>query len=177
LAAGGDDARRDAFGTLLRIARTGKLLAHTGGIRQPDDGPLRAVCFTAQPPVADHPLRHYDSARHRWLFGPQAVCIRRDALEPLGLEKALHCNEAEFAALPEQQRFRFQRYNPPQVDRTAEQEWRVPTDIDLKQLPREAVLFVTDTAEHAAVLRRVVPWRVCLADDLTGLLAWPRNDI
>ena len=98
------------------------------------------------------------------MFGPYAVCIARHAAEALGARPVLYLPDEAWKGLEDNERFRFQLHQPPQVDRTREREWRIPADVDLRRLEPRDVLFVTRTAAEAAIIQAIGPWRARAVD-------------
>jgi hypothetical protein len=147
--------------TLCRILSDRRLVATTLNKR----GSVRCVSFSAVPLGELIARRSFQSHLSRWDWEPYGVLVRESALRALGARPVIYGDQQLFNGLPlEDQAF----YQParrrlgkrPQADWDQEQEWRVPQDVDLRQLPLGDVVVFVARAAQAVQLARHCPWPV-----------------
>ena len=147
LARGPLDSRREAPDALRRILATGVIAA--SGRLMP--GAAKMVSFTARTPAEVLTLHRWRKGLRRWDFRPYGVAVRRDVLESLGARPVAYLPEVELGRLAAEARLFAQRHEPPRCDWSGEAEWRLPGDLKLASLPREAVRILVPTRAEAAV--------------------------
>lgn len=105
--------------------------------------------------------RTFRPHRSRWDYEPYGLAIRREALQRLGGQPVVYAESLAAAALPKNQRWRFQPIGKT-YDWRAEQEWRVSGSLDLGQFAaHELVVFVGDLLA-AEIVAPVSLWPVIL---------------
>ncbi len=125
-APGAAHSPRDA---LDRILAEGRIRACGRMIR----GGYPVVCFSARNPRELYSMRRYKSALLRWDFEPFAVGIRTEAAVAAGVRPVKYLHPDEFQNLGEDERYLFQKHDPPEVDYTTEEEWRMQRDVELNR--------------------------------------------
>lgn len=166
---GRPDADHSTLGTLLRIVLERRLRGSSRMIR----GGYKMVSLTA---VAwnDLPgLRCFRTQHSRWDFEPFGLCIRRSVLQHLGAREVVYGSEKTWAELPPRERPFFQlSHLENQTDKStltdwsAEQEWRIPGDLDLTRIDPSNVTVFVPTFDAARQILPHSPWPVTL---------WPGN--
>ncbi len=131
---GGARMDRSAPAALARILREGRIRAGSRLIR----GGWPVVSLTGVHPERIARLHRYQTHLMRWDFEPFGLVFRRDILKDLGARPVIHAPSAAYMRLPPSLRPFFQKCEPPRCDYRAEEEWRIPGDLDLTQLPRES---------------------------------------
>lgn len=120
----------------------------------------RSVSFSAVPLLQLVERRRFRSHLSRWDWEPYGFIFCREALYQLGTRPVTYGDESCFATLPPDEQPFFQPLGKNQQEWKLEQEWRLLGDLNLLQLPQEAVtLFVRSRAE-ATQLSRHSPWPV-----------------
>ncbi|MGI9517907.1 MAG: hypothetical protein ACR2NP_12720 [Pirellulaceae bacterium] len=144
--------------TLCRILAQQKLLA--SGLLVQDRFPV--VCFTELPlgQFAEH--RVFRPHLSRWDFEPWGISIRRSAIERLGGRPVEYGTAGQREGLTTGEKPFFVVINGESPDWSAEREWRVAGDIDLRQLgPDDAVVFVPDE-DAARVVAAYSRWPITI---------------
>jgi hypothetical protein len=119
-------------------------------------------CFTDRPPRTLGLLNHYSRGLRRWSFEPYAVGFRRGYAVGKGLQPVLHLPRDQFRPLDDAQRFRYQRFEPPGCDWTAEGEWRSQGDFEFGDAAPEDVLVLVPTAAEAARIAALCRYPIAL---------------
>ncbi|MBI2565430.1 MAG: hypothetical protein HYV63_00175 [Candidatus Schekmanbacteria bacterium] len=157
---------RDA---LERILDHRKIYASSRLIR----GGVSVVCFTDRSPAAIRSLTRWSRGQTRWSFEPYAIAVRRRYAVARGVAPVLHLSAGHHAELAREQQFRYQRFEPPECDWTAEGEWRHAGDFDFSDVTPEDLTVITPTAAEALSLRARGDCRVLSLDTILGAAARP----
>lgn len=158
-----ESADHSALATLLRIISNGRLAASADGIR----GGHAVVSFTAVSLSEFRERRVFRKHRHRFDFEPWGIGICRSALLHLGARPVVYEQPKNWLTLNPEDRPFFQKATTDgATNNCAEQEWRVIGDVDLSQLPSDAVCVFVDNAETAALVARHTAWRVIVTPGL-----------
>jgi len=144
------DAAHSAFDTLCRILSERRLRASGRLIR----GGRAVVCFTAAPPERILELVQWQRHLLRWRFEPYCIALRRDYAERKGIRPVIYAAPGEYERLAPEQRHLYQRHEPPQVDWSAEEEWRHVGDLDLDDARPGEIAALAPTAEEASSITR-----------------------
>ncbi|MCX7420254.1 MAG: hypothetical protein NT013_12030 [Planctomycetia bacterium] len=156
------DRSHSAFATLARIVNQRRLIASSSGLR----GGFRVVCFSGTPLSEFPQKRIFRRHRGRWDFELFGLCINRDWLAKQGARPVIYGDEKTRPTLADsdkpfwQQRHTQSRDNAAAIDWSAEAEWRVPQDLDLKQAPPDAVLLFAPNTSEAQALSAISPWPI-----------------
>jgi hypothetical protein len=124
-----------------------------------------AVCFTARPLDDFTSARVFRPHQQRWDFEHYGIGVDRQWLSRQGARAVRYVDrgnqsDLEFAGPFDQPA--VSRYGS--VDWRAEQEWRLPGDLDLRRIPdRSAVVFVPD-AREVARFARYSRWPIVAVD-------------
>jgi hypothetical protein len=143
------DAAHTAFDTLCRILEEGRIRGSRHLVR----GGAAVVSFTGRPAAELRSLLRWRPGLIRWTFEPYGVAVRKEALPDLGLAPVIYGPESVWRGLAEEDRYRYQSHRPPDLDWSIEEEWRLPGDLDLAALPREAVCVLVPSEREAAEIR------------------------
>jgi hypothetical protein len=146
---------------LLRILHRRRIQASTHLVR--DAQPV--CCFTERTPRAVRALNRYSRGQRRWSFEPYAIGFGRGYAIARGLQPVLHLPRDQFRPLDDAQRFRYQRFEPPGCDWTAEGEWRCRGDFDFGDAGPEDVVLLVPSASEAAWIAAQCPFPVVLIGD------------
>ncbi|MGC8718851.1 MAG: hypothetical protein ACP5TY_02440 [Thermodesulforhabdaceae bacterium] len=152
LIAGDPLAGHEAIDVLINIAREGILRASSGARGKPVvRGKYAVVCWTALPPKEIFLLKRWNKALIRWTVEPYGIAVLKSFLKNLGARPVCYLPDNAFELLPESEKYRFQKHNPPQVNWKREREWRIPFSIEVGRLePDKAFWFV---ARHEDALK------------------------
>ncbi|MBI2378198.1 MAG: hypothetical protein HYV07_29625 [Deltaproteobacteria bacterium] len=132
----GEVFETSAEDTLARIVASRRLLACSARLR---GGP--AVCFTERRPHELMALKRHHRSLGRPRYEPFGIAVPREALEQLGARPVCYGDEAVWASLPDEERWRFQHVG--RTERwTEEREWRFPRDLELSRLDPDSVRLV-----------------------------------
>ena len=152
-----ESADHSALATLLRIISARRVTASSDGIR----GGHAVVSFTAVSLSEFRDRRVFRKHRHRFDFEPWGIGICKAALLQLGARPVIYGTAETWLALNADERAFFQKATSDgATNNCAELEWRVIGDVDLSQLPAEAVCVFVDNVETAALVARHTLWRV-----------------
>ncbi len=155
LLGGGEAVVGDAFDTLSRIVRMGRLLAAAGA--SPRAQPV--VCFSAVPLRELLRRRCYRPHLHRWDYEPYGVAIRSRAAAGAGVKPVIYGAPNDRETIFPEDRYRFQPCGTT-YDWTAEREWRSPGDIDLGRFAADDVRVFVPNGTDAVAVKRVSRWPV-----------------
>lgn len=120
-------------------------------------GRIPVVCLTSQGPDRIGPLRRYRRGLGRWDFPSVCLGIERVAAEFLGARPVVYGSDADYATLPIDQRFLFQRAESRRAggDWRSEREWRIEGSIDLASIGRHELVVVVDNAADWSQLEQL----------------------
>lgn len=159
---------RTAFGTLERIIDESLVRATPGNTRAARD----VVCFTETPLNELVTRRVFRQHRGRWDFEPYGVGIRADIVRSLGGRAVIYGDEATWQALPEGERPWFQLGQSQistaseTIDWTSEREWRLPCELNLRNVSADDMFVFCATDAEATNLRYICDWRVVSIEQL-----------
>ncbi|MEM7457192.1 MAG: hypothetical protein AAF456_22815 [Planctomycetota bacterium] len=154
---GAHRANHSALSSLCRILASDRLLGSNDltRSRQP------VVSFTSVPlsEFAEH--RRFRNHLARWDFEPFGIAFDRNWLQSLGAREVIYGRDDQFESLPDSDRPFFQlATGRNKEDWTAEKEWRLIGNLDLKLPgPTDAVVFVPDL-ESARTVSTLSRWPV-----------------
>ncbi len=152
-----ESADHSAMATLLRIISDRRLAASSEGIR----GGHAVVSFTAVSLSEFRDRRVFRNHRHRFDFEPWGIGICKAALLGLGARPVIYGQTDDWLKLGPDERSLFQKATEAgATNNCAEQEWRVVGDVDLSQLPADAICVFVENVEAAAVVARHTVWKV-----------------
>ncbi len=146
LVTGDPSSAHTALDTLLRILGEERIRASSKMIR----GKHRVCCFSDRPPWEIRGIAAWDRSLCRRNFLPYAVGFRKDYARRKGFLPVLHLPRSAYGELSLEQRFRFQRYEPPRCDRIREGEWRCHGDLDFSDARPEDLLAIVPSRAAAA---------------------------
>lgn len=159
---------RSALTALLRIVSSQRLLASRQGIR----GGFQMISFTAVPVTELSERRIWRRHRGRRDFEPFGLCLRRTALERLGVRPVNYGNEEVWKQLADADRPWFQlQYSTTgtaAIDWSVEEEWRIEGDLDLSSFGPADLFLFCDNRESAASLESISRWPVLTPEDWSG---------
>lgn len=139
-----------ALETLVRILREQRLRAASRITR----GAQPVISWSARPPSEMAAMRQWNRALIRWTFEPYGIAISKDVLRTLGAKPAIYGRDGVFSRLPDDERFRYQRHEPPACAWKQEREWRSPGDLRLdERCRRHGFIFVDSDADADYVAR------------------------
>jgi hypothetical protein len=156
LAGGAAASAHTGLDALLRILAERRIRAGGRLIRASQP----VCCFTDRAPDEIHRLVRYSRGQLCWSFEPYAIGLRQEYALAKGLRPVLHLPPAAYASLAPDERFLYQRHEPPAVDWTAEGEWRRCGDLDLADARTGDVIVLVPDARAAAQVARACPFRV-----------------
>lgn len=150
LAQGCPEADRRVGAVLRHILQEGRLRG--GGRLIPGGVPM--VCLSARPlsallkPVYRVPLARWDGL-------PFGLVFRREALERLGARPVRYLSPAIIEELSHDERLFVQKHQPPEIDWSQEEEWRLPGDLLLGALdPGDVRILLPSGAQIPELLFR-----------------------
>ena len=116
-------------------------------------------------------MRVFRAHRGRWDAEPFGIAIRAELLAARGARPVIYGDETVWERLPEPERPWFQRRTTragkTPIDWSLEQEWRLPSDLWLDELPADEVrVFVPDEATAKRIAGEC-PWPVMTLNDAT----------
>jgi hypothetical protein len=149
--------------TLHRIVRQRHLIGGGPTIR----GGRSVVSFSALPLLDFVAHRTFRPHVGRWDAEPYGIAIRKDVARKLGARSVIYVDRDFEPEIPPASRWRIQPRGKT-FDWTAEREWRVRGDIDLRHLASdEAIVFVDRDAEVSRLADS--PWPVISIESLRQL--------
>ena len=149
---------RSPLSSLIRILQQQRIRATGEAIR--DSTPV--VSFTAVD-LADLPsLRCFRSHRGRWDFEPYGIAFDRNFMKQLGAREVTYGNEARWKTLSKDEKPFFQRISEEDnsIDWSIEQEYRLPHDFELHEVPSDRAYVFVPTIEEARQVTRLSRWPV-----------------
>lgn len=151
------NGERGAFETLVRIVRSGRLLAAA----RTSDHRFPVVCFSALPLKQLLDRRCFRQHLGRWDYEPHGVAIRMAAAKRIGIQPVIYGENSERLTLAEEDRFRFHPRGR-RCDWTQEREWRCRGSVDLLALDPLDVRIFTIGGLKARHSLAACPWPVTL---------------
>ena len=138
---GGPPSARGALDTLVRIVTERRLRAGSRLVR----GEATVISWTSRPPLELGALRLWSPGLIRWTFEPYGLAVGKKALRERGAKPVIYARSAAHQRLRPEDRYRFQKHEPPRCSWKHEREWRIREDLLLKDLaPVDWFLIVPD---------------------------------
>ncbi len=154
---------------LARLLATGRIMATNMLTR--DQQPV--VCFSNLPVTEIGKQKIFRQHLGRWDFLPYGIAVDRDHLIELGARPVIYGNETTWQNLSPEQRpfFQLATSKTGTLDWTQEQEWRLPGDLDLNQLPINAVALFVENADEAELISSLSRWPIVVVGKSKNELA------
>ncbi len=111
-------------------------------------GDIPVVSFTELAPNSAIRLMKWDPHIARMTFEPYGIAIERDIARELGLREVVYGDETVFEGLSEEDRPFFQPVGR-KTDWSGEHEWRYPGDLNLNDIPHEALTALVPSQAEA----------------------------
>ena len=160
-----ENAAHTAFDTLRNILNEKLIRASNHLIR----GHKKVVSLTSLPPGELTELIRWRRGLIRWTMEPYGLGISIKYLIGQNASPVIYGDENVWRRLPEKHKYRFQLHRPPKTDWSTEKEWRLPTDLDLSQIPTEYVLIIVIYEWEALEIKEKYGYKTVLAGmDLGG---------
>lgn len=148
--------------SLKRILATQRILA--GSVLTRDPRPV--VCFSDVTFEELGQLRTFRPHLSRWDFEPFGVAIRKSWLQEKGAAAVVYGDESTWESLPDEKRAFFQLNDPNgKIDWSAEREWRIVGDVDLRAVPMDAAVVFVRTVADAAEVNGFCRWPIVVLGD------------
>ena len=143
---------------LARLLATGRIMATNMLTR--DQQPV--VCFSNLPVTEIGKQKIFRQHLGRWDFSPYGIAVDRKHLFELGARPVIYGNETTWQNLSPEQRpfFQLATSKTGTLDWTQEQEWRLPGDLNLNQLPINAVALFVENADEAELISALSRWPI-----------------
>lgn len=151
LAAGKPESAHEAYDSLVRIIRSGAILAGGGPVR----GGHKVVCWTASSPLDIAKQPKYRSALARWDYKPYAVGVRREVMEKMGARPARYGGDELYHDLPESERYLFQHVGKKSEDWRRESEWRTAGDFHFDKIDHKDMLALVENEEEKSAIEKL----------------------
>jgi len=145
---GRGDAGHSGFDALNRILRERLIRGSSRMIR----GTTPVVSFTERFPHDIAHLIKWRTGLARWTFEPYGIAIRKEALLNLGATQVIYGEEKVYAALPVEERYRFQLVDPACKDWSEEREWRLQGSLGLEVIKLDDIIILVRTVREAAMI-------------------------
>lgn len=143
-----DEYPRNAMATLRRILSMGQLIGSSSHLR----GGIRAVAFTEVRPHDAQALMRWRKRFVRWSFEPYGIGIHKEWAKSHGFQPVRYGLPEDYDRLAHAQRPYFQNRGG-RSDWRPEREWRLLGDLNLKDVPRDALCALARKEEEAAEIR------------------------
>ncbi len=159
-------ATPSSFESLLRILEGQRLVA-TSHLKK---GITPTISFTQRSLHELLNARTFEAHLARWDWEPYGLMIDRDWLAGVGCQPVIYLKREEYKHIPPEKRQFTQPYEESNAtekkgrDWRVEQEWRLPSDLRLYQIPfSKAIVFVKHRWE-ATALATVSHWPICYTE-------------
>jgi hypothetical protein len=126
-----------AFGALVHILDKKIIHGTKSGIR----GGHRVVSFTGLKPTEAIGLMKWNASRIRFTFEPYGIAVQKHCLETLGARRVIYGDKDDFNKLSESEQPFYQNWGK-EKQWMAEQEWRIPGDIHLSDIPKDQLIII-----------------------------------
>lgn len=128
---------------LIEILREGVIRGGFGYVK----GKRRAVCLSEIPLAS---LSHFTSTPEdpKTRYRRYGVIVSKEAVYAQGGRPVIYLPDSESDWVPEDQKWRVVRFEPPHIDHTQEREWRIPDGLDL--YAAGTIYLVVSTTRDAA---------------------------
>lgn len=161
LLAGDPLVANTALDILIKIARDGVLRPHGGMIR----GQVPIISWTSISPYDFERIKSWNAAVLRWTVEKCGIAVRKRVLKELGTKPVCYLHSHYYKRLPEHERYRFQKHEPPKTHWKHEREWRLLGELNISLLsPDNAFWFVAshkDAFTFSATVKTQLPIAVC----------------
>ncbi|MBW2059971.1 MAG: hypothetical protein JRI95_00245 [Deltaproteobacteria bacterium] len=154
------EAAHTAFDTLNRILKEQRIRGSGHLIR----GRMPVVSLTAQSLKDLKSLIRWRRGLVRWAFEPYGIAMARALLVELGARPVIYGGEEDWQRLPHDRKYRFQLHQPPDTDWSLEKEWRLPQDLNLKDIPEEHIRIILPSTHEAMLIASAFSYQVVLAE-------------
>lgn len=143
---------------LRRILATRQILASRKMTR--DEQPV--VCLSNRDLRELGELTVYRQHLGRWDFVPYGIAVDREWLANQGARPVIYGEPETWQSLPETDRpfFQLAQSKSGRIDWTAEKEWRWLGNLNLRQMPQQAVAVFVPTIEDAHVVAPYCSWPI-----------------
>jgi len=147
---------RSALASLLRIVSHAEILA--SHVRRE----TYAVSFTEVPLQEFRSRRVYRRHRRRYDFESWGIAVRRDSLEKLGARPVQYGSpkSAESQHAEDDVWYHPETDQSGTIDWRVEREWRLPTSLNLNDLPPSSVCVFVNSPGERDVVRSACNWQV-----------------
>lgn len=115
-------------------------------------GTTPAVSFTERLPHDMAHLMKWRTGLARWTLEPYGIAISKEALLKLGVGQVIYGGEEVYAALPLEERYRFQLVDPACKDWSEEREWRLPGSLVFGAITSDDIIVLVRTEREAATI-------------------------
>lgn len=138
---------KPAFKVLQDILISGKIIGsgNSGFIK----GKRKAVCFSESPLSAVPHLIEKSTAncknKSKKPYSTYGLAISKNSIYELGGRPAIYLPDDEADWIPDNEKWRQVRFEPPNIDWSHEREWRLPGDLDLSTVKGLYILVSTAT--------------------------------
>lgn len=148
---GGALCAHRALDTLVRIITEGRLRASRRLVR----GEVDVVSWTSRPPLDLRAFRLWNPGLIRWTFEPYGLAVRKRVLRKQGAQPVIYAPSPVHQRLRPDDKYRFQKHEPPRCSWKHEREWRIREDVLLKDLaPSDWFIFVPDDGARNELAHR-----------------------
>ncbi len=136
-------ASNTALDVLISIARCGTILASGKVIK----GGYPVVSLTSIPPVQINSIKKWNKAVIRWTVESYGIAIKKDILKKLGAKPVCYISPEDYPKLPRSERYRYQKHKKPSSLWKHEREWRIPSNISLKDIDSDSAFWFVPKQE------------------------------
>lgn len=167
----GDDssARRGALDALIRIVKSGQLVAGAKATMMK----YPVVCFSSLPLVELLQRRCFRPQLGRWDYEPYGIAIRLSRAESMGIRPVIYGDPKDRALLAEEDCFRFHPIGK-KYDWRQEREWRSSGSVNLAELNQADVRVFAEDLSRVRQALQGCRWPVTLVPRLPTL---PTRDV
>jgi hypothetical protein len=144
--------------TLFRILATQRLLSSNRLTRDE----RKVVCFSHLDLERLPERRVFRSHLSRWDFEPYGIAIEKNWLAEQGARKVIYGDDQVWNELDDHDRpyFQLSSQKSQSIDWTAENEWRMTGDLDLRRVPMNAAVAFVPDRESADLIAPVCRWPI-----------------
>lgn len=152
-----------AFQSLQRILETKRIVA-TSHLKS---GAVPTISFTARDLSELLEARSFESHLARWDWEPYGLMVSKRWLESVGCRPVLYKKRNELRDLPPEELVFVQPYEETKLpgkkgrDWRVEQEWRLPQDLRLYQVPFSQAMVFVKSRWQAKQLAPISNWPIC----------------
>jgi len=102
-------------------------------------GKYPVVCFTACSPKKLMGMKQYRAALLRWNYEPFGIGIPIEIAKSVGIKPVKYLSPEQYSGIKPEERFLYQKHLPPEIDYSAEQEWRHLGDLNLSNISNKDI--------------------------------------